>query len=179
MNDGGRILVVDDDAVFADTLARALARRGHAVRIASDAETVLGLAASGTACDAVILDLRLGADSGLGLIAPLKAAWPTARILLLTGYASIATAVEAIKLGAVHYLPKPAGVDEILAALGRLEGDAGTPPPDEPMSVDRLEWEHIQKVLAEHEGNLSATARALKMHRRTLQRKLAKRPVRA
>ena len=81
--------------------------------------------------------------------------------------------------GAVHYLPKPAGVDEILQALGRLEGDADARPPDAPMSLDRLEWEHIQKVLAEHDGNLSATARALKMHRRTLQRKLAKHPVRA
>jgi two-component system response regulator RegA len=87
--------------------------------------------------------------------------------------------VEAIKLGAINYLAKPAGVDEILTALGRLDGDPGAPLPEAPMSVDRLEWEHIQKVLAEHNGNLSATARALKMHRRTLQRKLAKRPVRA
>jgi two-component system response regulator RegA len=125
-----------------------------------------------------VLDLRLAADSGLRLIPPLKAAYPEIRILLLTGYASIATAVEAIKLGATHYLPKPAGVDEILSALGAEEGDAEVTPAEAPLSVDRLEWEHIQKVLAEHEGNLSATARALKMHRRTLQRKLAKRPVR-
>jgi two-component system response regulator RegA len=128
--------------------------------------------------DAVILDLRLATESGLHLIAPMKSAWPLARILLLTGYASIATAVEAIKLGATHYLAKPAGVEEILAALGRAEGDADAELPEAPLSVDRLEWEHIQKVLAEHDGNLSATARALKMHRRTLQRKLAKRPVR-
>ena len=171
-----RILVVDDDPVFAEALAQALRRRGQTVAVAHDGDAALARAAEGL--DAAVLDLRLAADSGLRLIAPLKAARPELRILLLTGYASIATAVEAIKLGAVHYLAKPAGADEILAALGREEGDAAVAPAEEPMSVDRLEWEHIQKVLAEHDGNLSATARALKMHRRTLQRKLAKRPVR-
>ncbi len=170
------ILVVDDDAVFAETLARALARRGHEVVVAADGEAAL--APRPRRFDAAVLDLRLAADSGLRLIPPLIAAHAGIRILLLTGYASIATAVEAIKLGAVHYLPKPAGVDAILQALGRIEGDPDAAAPEEPMSVDRLEWEHIQKVLAEHDGNLSATARALKMHRRTLQRKLAKRPVR-
>ena len=172
-----RMLVVDDDPVFAETLARALTRRGHQVAVALDGDAALdpGLGP----LDAVVLDLRLAADSGLRLIPLLQAAHPHARILLLTGYASIATAVEAIKLGAINYLAKPAGVDEILTALGRLDGDPGAPLPEAPMSVDRLEWEHIQKVLAEHDGNLSATARALKMHRRTLQRKLAKRPVRA
>jgi two-component system response regulator RegA len=174
-----RILVVDDDIVFSDTLARVLERRGHVVAIAGTAEEALDQVARHGSFDAAVLDLRLAADSGLRLIPPLKAVCPAMRILLLTGYASIATAVEAIKLGAVHYLAKPAGVDEILAALGRGEGDADTIVPDEPMSVERLEWEHIQKVLAENAGNLSATARALKMHRRTLQRKLAKRPVRA
>ncbi len=169
------ILVVDDDPVFAEALALALRRRGHAVAIAHDGDAAL--AADGD-FDAAVLDLRLAADSGLRLIAPLRAARPELRILLLTGYASIATAVEAIKLGAVHYLAKPAGIEDILAALGREEGDAAVPPAIKPMSVDRLEWEHIQKVLAENDGNLSATARALKMHRRTLQRKLAKRPVR-
>lgn len=172
-----RILVVDDDPVYAQALARSLLRRGHAVETAADGKSVLG-ALAGAPFDAVILDLRLAMESGLHLIAPLKATWPEARILLLTGYASIATAVEAIKLGATHYLAKPAGVEEILAALGRVEGDADAALPEAPLSVDRLEWEHIQKVLAEHDGNLSATARALKMHRRTLQRKLAKRPVR-
>lgn len=178
MSGGSRILLVDDDAVFAETLARSLDRRGHVARHAGDAATALSLAERET-FDAVVLDLRLGAESGLQLIEPLRDRLPDARILLLTGYASIATAVEAIKLGAVHYLPKPAGVDDILAALGRAAGDAGIAPPETPLSVDRLEWEHIQKVLAEHDGNLSATARALRMHRRTLQRKLAKRPVRA
>ena len=170
------ILVVDDEGVFAETLARALERRGYRTSVATSPESALDLA--GTAPpDAAILDLKLAEASGLNLIQPLKALNPEMRILLLTGYASIATAVEAIKLGATHYLPKPADTDEILAALGRDEADADLPPPEEPMSVDRLEWEHIQKVLAEHDGNISATARALKMHRRTLQRKLAKRPV--
>ena len=173
---GWRILLVDDDPVFAEALTQALSRRGHDVILAHDGDAALALAAQHD-FDAAVLDLRLATDSGLRLIAPLKAACPEMRILLLTGYASIATAVEAIKLGAVHYLAKPAGIEEILAALGRGVGDAMVPPTQEPMSVDRLEWEHIQKVLAENDGNLSATARALKMHRRTLQRKLAKRPV--
>lgn len=172
-----RILIVDDDVVFAQTLAAAMTRRGHSVATADNIEVALTLAAT-QSFDAVVLDLRLGAESGLHLIEPLRAQQPEARILLLTGYASIATAVAAIKLGAVQYLPKPASVDEILVALGDASGVADVDPPEAPLSVDRLEWEHIQKVLAQHEGNLSATARALKMHRRTLQRKLAKHPVR-
>jgi two-component system response regulator RegA len=176
MNDAWRMLVVDDDAVYAQTLAQSLQRRGHTVDVATDAPAALAAVAR-AAYDAVVLDLRLAAASGLQLIAPMKAARPELRILLLTGYASIATAVEAIKLGATHYLPKPAAVEDILTALGRQEGDPRVEPPAAPLSVERLEWEHIQKVLAECDGNLSATARALKMHRRTLQRKLAKRPV--
>jgi two-component system response regulator RegA len=176
--DPWRILVVDDDPAYAEGLARALRRRGHQAFTALDGQAALSLAGQ-QALDAAILDLRLAEDSGLRLIAPLLAGQPGLRILLLTGYASIATAVQAMKLGAVHYLPKPAEVKDILAALGRAEGDPECPPPDQPMSVERLEWEHIQQVLAEHDGNISATARALKMHRRTLQRKLAKRPVRA
>jgi two-component system, response regulator RegA len=176
-----RVLIVDDDEVFARTLALAMSRRGYDVSTAAGAQAALALTEAG-GFDAVVLDLRLGAESGLHLIEPLRQRMPTARILLLTGYASIATAVAAIKLGAVQYLPKPASVDEILAALGDADVAAGShadvEPVAEPLSVDRLEWEHIQKVLAQHEGNLSATARALKMHRRTLQRKLAKRPVR-
>ncbi|HEX8979185.1 MAG TPA: response regulator transcription factor [Parasulfuritortus sp.] len=171
-----RILLVDDDVLFSSTLVQALRRRGYEVEAAADQAGALALAQSDPP-DAAVLDLKLAEESGLGLIGPLKALRPEMRILLLTGYASIATAVEAIKLGATHYLPKPADADEILAALGREAGDADIAPPEDPMSVDRLEWEHIQKVLTEHEGNISATARALKMHRRTLQRKLAKRPV--
>ncbi len=178
MNDPNwHILVVDDDLAYAEALARALTRRGQRVETVANGAAALARI-DAEAYDAVILDLKLAEESGLGLIAPLKANRPELRILLLTGYASIATAVEAIKLGATHYLPKPAGADEILAALARDEGDAEAPPLAAPMTVDRLEWEHIQQVLAEHDGNISATARALKMHRRTLQRKLGKRPVR-
>lgn len=177
----GNMLIVDDDPVFAQTLALAMTRRGYSVDCAEHGAAALELAAA-RSFDVMVLDLRLGTESGLHLIEPLHARFPLARILLLTGYASIATAVAAIKLGAIQYLPKPAGVDEILAALGEVGGvelgDADVVPAETPLSVDRLEWEHIQKVLAQHEGNLSATARALKMHRRTLQRKLAKRPVR-
>jgi two-component system response regulator RegA len=176
MSASWHILVVDDDAVFAETLARALRSRGHSVATAADPRAALEQAAR-QAPDAAVLDLKLGDTTSLGLIGPLKNLRSEMRILLLTGYASIATAVEAIKLGATHYLPKPADADEVLAALGREVGDEGAAAPDDPMSVDRLEWEHIQKVLTENEGNISATARALKMHRRTLQRKLMKKPV--
>lgn len=177
LNAGWRILVLDDDVPYAEALARSLTRRGYPVRLAHDLESALAVARAEPP-DAAVLDLKLAEATSLPLIAPLRALNPAMRILLLTGYASIATAVEAIKLGATHYLPKPAEADEILAALGREGGDAEVGAPEEPMSVDRLEWEHIQKVLAEHDGNISATARALKMHRRTLQRKLMKRPVR-
>ena len=112
------------------------------------------------------------------LIQRLKELDAETRIVMLTGYASIATAVEAIKLGATHYLAIPADADDIVAALMRINGDANLQVGGTTLSVDRLEWEHIQKVLAQHGGNISATARALKMHRRTLQRKLIKRPMR-
>lgn len=171
-----RILVVDDDPAYADALVRALGRCGHVAVAASRGVAALDLLAR-QHYDAAVLDLKLAEESGLHLIAPMKALAPELRILLLTGYASIATAVEAIKLGAIHYLPKPADAQAILAALGREAGDETVAPAQAPMSVNRLEWEHIQQVLAEHDGNVSATARALKMHRRTLQRKLAKRPV--
>lgn len=113
------------------------------------------------------------------LIPGLLALEPATRILVLTGYASIATAVEAIKLGAVNYLPKPADADQIVAALAATGGAAGAAINQRPLSVNRLEWEHIQRVLRDNDGNISATARQLGMHRRTLQRKLAKRPVRS
>ena len=114
-------------------------------------------------------------ESGLALVRRLNAIEPTTRIVVLTGYASISTAVEAIKLGATHYLAKPVDADEVVAAFNRNHGDETISVAANPLSVDRLEWEHIQRVLAEHDGNVSATARALNMHRRTLQRKLGKR----
>ncbi|HEY9104461.1 response regulator transcription factor [Chitinimonas sp.] len=170
-----QILIVDDDAALGAVLLRAFARQGWQARLAANTADALRearLAPPGYA----LVDLKLGEESGLRLIAELHALLPDCRIVMLTGYASIATAIEAIKLGAVHYLAKPAGMEEIVAAFGRLDGDAALPLEARPLSVDRLEWEHIQKVLAEHEGNISATARALNMHRRTLQRKLGKRP---
>ena len=176
MSEALQILVIDDDPAFNRVLVRALKGRGFEAAGAQDAEEALARMATARPARAV-LDLNLAGTSGLTLIGPLLAANPGCRIVVLTGYASIATAVEAIKLGATHYLAKPTDVDAILAAFEATAPQADSAPPSEPLSVDRLEWEHIQRVLKEHDGNISSTARALKMHRRTLQRKLMKRPV--
>jgi len=172
------VLVVDDDVRFAETLARALERRGWAASVAHTIDGALA-AARARAIDAAIVDLRLGDEDGLELIKPLQALGERIRIVVLTGYASIATAVRAIKLGADDYLAKPVTASTVLETLQRGEKPAARSVTQraEPMSPRRLEWEHIHRVLAEHAGNLSATARALKMHRRTLQRKLAKKPL--
>ena len=175
------ILLVEDDEVFSRVMTRALLHRNYEVSHAATEEEALQLIKS-TQYNYAILDLNLGGHTSLGLIAPLKQSNPASRILILTGYASITTAVEAIKLGADNYLAKPADADEILSALLlNTDKSNATAHPEashlEPMSVRRLEWEHIQKVLNEHDGNISETARQLKMHRRTLQRKLQKRPV--
>ena len=122
-----------------------------------------------------VLDLKMDGASGLVLVQKLHELDPATRIVMLTGYASIATAVEAIKLGATQYLSKPANADQIVAAFGH-SASPDTPPSTHPTTIGRLEWEHIQRVLHENQNNISATARALNMHRRTLQRKLAKRP---
>lgn len=174
------ILIVDDDDTFASTLALSFERKGFQASVALDKEQAI-LAAGQQQFTDITLDLNLGEQSGLQLITQLRVLQPNANILVLTGYASIATTVQAIKLGADNYLAKPA---DSAAVLRALDDDAGTdisrdedPSDFQPMSVSRLEWEHIQRVLNEHEGNVSATARALNMHRRTLQRKLAKRPV--
>ncbi|GIX30296.1 MAG: DNA-binding response regulator [Porticoccaceae bacterium] len=170
-----RYLVVDDDPAFAATLCRALGRLGEPAVAAGDGGAALTLAARHPV-ERVVLDLKLGAESGLALIEPLLARRPAARILVLTGYSSIPTAVQAIRLGAHDYLCKPVSARDLVAAA---EADRPlSPPPADPPSPERLAWEHIQRVLAAHGGNISATARALGMHRRTLQRKLAKRPVR-
>jgi two-component system, response regulator RegA len=176
----GPVLVIDDDDTFNTVLTRALHRRGYEVAGATDTDGALA-AAHTTPPAAVVLDLNLGSTSGLTLIQPLLAIAPACRIVVLTGYASIATAVEAIKLGATQYFAKPVEVDAIVAAFAATDPIMATDaaPPCDPLSVGRLEWEHIQRVLLEHDGNISSTARALKMHRRTLQRKLAKRPVKA
>jgi len=174
-----RILILDDDDVFSATLARSLERRGLAATVAHTGEAAVREASQCT-FDFATIDLHLTDDSGLQWIAPLRRALPHARLLVLTGYASIATTVQAIKLGADDYLAKPVNVDSILSALQFTTETVQAPGAMEeltPLTVDRLEWEHIQRVLAEHHGNISSTARALNMHRRTLQRKLAKKPV--
>lgn len=174
------ILIVDDDEVFANTLALSFERKGFMTDVAFSKEQAL-LAAGQRQFTDITLDLNLGEQSGLQLITQLRSLQPSANILILTGYASIATTVQAIKLGADNYLAKPADSAAVLRALD--DDSSGVASNDDeasdfqPMSVSRLEWEHIQRVLNEHDGNVSATARALNMHRRTLQRKLAKRPV--
>jgi two-component system response regulator RegA len=176
MSESPRILLVDDDTTFGEVLQKALRKRGFEVFLAKTLEEGLRQAAELTPEYAVV-DLRIGHASGLALIKKLKELDVNTKIVVLTGYASIATAVEAIKLGAIHYLTKPVDVDEIVAALHKEEGDPNVEIKDKPLSVRRMEWEYLQKVLMEHEGNISAAARALGMHRRTLQRKLDKRPV--
>lgn len=172
------LLLVDDDDAYRQVLGRALEKRGFAVNAAADVDAAITQAQNNPPEYAVI-DLKMPGTSGLVLIQKLKMLDAETRIVMLTGYASIATAVESIKLGATHYLTKPADVDEIVNALMQTVGNPDALISSDPLSVERLEWEHIQKVLAKYEGNISATARALKMHRRTLQRKLAKKPVRA
>ncbi|WP_412480480.1 response regulator transcription factor [Azonexus sp. IMCC34839] len=170
-------LVIDDDPSFNAILVRTLERRGHPARgVTEAAAAVEALRESGAS--RVVLDLNLNGQSGLALIPQLLAVNPDCKIVVLTGYASIATAVDAVKLGAIQYLAKPVEIEAILSAFDDDGSpDFDVPVSDEPLSVDRLEWEHIQRVLSENDGNISATARALKMHRRTLQRKLSKRPV--
>ncbi len=177
------ILIIEDDDTFSATLLRALKRRGYAAVAAKSVAEALSQAQT-SAPDRVVLDLNLAGESGLNLIPRLLEFNPACRIVVLTGYASITTAVDAIKLGAVQYLAKPVDVATLLDAFDHAlhadENSLATSTPaataHAPMSVDRLEWEHIQRVLREHKGNISATARALNMHRRTLQRKLLKRP---
>ncbi|MGZ8217288.1 response regulator transcription factor [Methylomagnum sp.] len=170
------LLLVDDDPTFCGVLKQALAKRGFEVHAATDVESGVTLAEE-IEPEYAVVDLRIGHDSGLVLVRKLHELDANTRIVMLTGFASIATAVEAIKLGAIQYLTKPADADEIVAALHKDEGDDSVEIKEKPLSVRRLEWEHLQKVLVEHGGNISAAARALGMHRRTLQRKLEKRPV--
>lgn len=172
------ILVVDDDAQFGRVLARSLQRRGFPARAVTSADEAVAACEASTPTHAV-LDLKLGAgDDGLRLMRRLRERVPALRVLLLTGYASIATAVESIKQGADDYLAKPADAAAVLRALGLAdEGAVATPGRTDALTPwHRLEWEHLQRALAEHGGNVAATARALGMHRRTLQRKLGKRP---
>ncbi len=170
-----KLLLVDDDETFRQVLASALRKRQFAVETAADVPSAMMLADLFEPEYAVI-DLKMPGPSGLELVKQLHMRDPLTRIVVLTGYASIATAVEAVKLGATHYLSKPAHADDIVEALHKTEGNSQAEIAPNPMSVDRLEWEHIQRVLQAHQGNISATARSLNMYRRTLQRKLAKYP---
>jgi two-component system response regulator RegA len=169
-------LLVDDDALFLRTLQRALAKRGIESLTAENAADALAIANAAT-LDFALVDLKIGKDSGLRLIAPLREASDSTRVVMMTGYASVATAVEAIKAGAHDYLLKPVSVEAILRVLADE-----TPEPaeedDSLLPLGRLEWEHIQQALRATDGNISAAARLLGVHRRSLQRKLAKRPAR-
>ena len=167
------LLLVDDDGPFLQRLGRALEQRGFDVRTA--ASVADGLAALRTLAPAyAVVDMRLGDGNGLDVIAALQRARPDARVIVLTGYGNIATAVNAVKLGAIDYLAKPADADDVVAAL-MSEPGARAQLPENPMSADRVRWEHIQRVYEMCERNVSETARRLSMHRRTLQRILAKR----
>lgn len=174
---GPSLLIVDDDRVLRERLARAFRERGYDVRTAEDFEQAVAVAASDPP-EMALVDLRMPGGSGLDLVRRLRALDDATRVVVLTGYGSIATAIDAVRLGATHYLPKPADVQDIIDAFAR--GDA---PPDDPApisyqapSLARAEWEHINRVLADCGGNVSEAARRLGMHRRSLQRKLQKHP---
>jgi two-component system response regulator RegA len=167
------LLIVEDDKPFLERLSRAMETRGFSVK---SCDTVSdGIAEIGRAAPAfAVVDLRLGDGSGLDVIAAIRQRRDDTRIIMLTGYGNIATAVNAVKLGAVDYLAKPADADDIFAALTQRPGEK-VELPENPMSADRVRWEHIQRVYEMCDRNVSETARRLNMHRRTLQRILAKR----
>ena len=172
-----KLLIIEDDINLTSTLARRLTKQGFSCEVAHNQSDAL-LSAHKHLPDFILLDMKLGDDNGLALIKPLRSLLPQAYIVLLTGFASIATAVEAMRLGANDYLTKPVDMATLLKALNadlntQNVSDVATPV----MSPERLEWEHIQQVLHSNNGNVSATARQLNMHRRTLQRKLQKKPV--
>ncbi len=172
------LLLLDDDENFCDVLTRALTRYNfNVVASHSIANACFILHKAEIEFKYAIIDLRIGQESGLEAVSRIIEYSPNIKIVILTGYASIATAVEAIKLGAKQYLTKPADITDIVDGFGKNKGDIDTQLAENPMSIKRLEWEHLQKVLRENNGNISAAARALDMHRRTLQRKLQKKPV--
>ena len=166
------MLIVDDDTPFRERLAQAMERRGY--KVATADSVAAGIDAAGSVRPAfAVVDLKLGDGNGLEVVPALRAARPDARIIVLTGYGNIASAVAAVKQGAVDYLSKPADADAIEAALLQRDG-ALPPPPEQPMTADRVRWEHIQRVFEQCDRNVSETARRLRMHRRTLQRILNK-----
>nr|WP_295668686.1 response regulator transcription factor [Sphingomonas sp.] len=174
MSERRRLLIVEDDTGFARTLSRSFERRGYDVRAIHDAAALPEMLDQ-FAPEFAVVDLRLGGASGLTCVQLLHARDAAMRIVVLTGFASISTAVEAIKLGATNYLTKPSDSDDIERAFGRVEGDVAVDLAVRPTSIKTLEWEHIHQVLAEVDFNVSEAARRLGMHRRTLARKLDKR----
>ena len=167
------LLIVEDDKAFLERLARAMETRGFSVRTSDNVADAMAQISHAPPAFAVV-DLRLGDGNGLDVVSALKQQRPDARAIVLTGYGNIATAVNAVKLGAVDYLAKPADADDVVNAL-LATGAGKTEPPQNPMSADRVRWEHIQRVYELCNRNVSETARRLNMHRRTLQRILAKR----
>lgn len=168
------LLIVEDDPAFARTLRRSFERRGYAVSSAASAAEADSLARA-TEFDFAVVDLKLGSDSGLAVVQSLHALRPRTHIVVLTGYASIGTAVEAIKLGASHYLAKPSNTADIEAAFASVQGDPSVPVDGRKSSIKTLEWEYIHRTLVECDFNISEAARRLGLHRRTLARKLEKR----
>ena len=166
------LLILDDDAPLRKRMVRAMEQRGFKVCAAASVSEGVKQAADFRP-DFAILDLKLEDGSGLDVVKALQVKNPDCRVVILTGFGNIATAVAAVKAGALDYLPKPANPDQIVAALLQRD-DKLPPPPDDPMSADRVRWEHIQRVFEQCDRNVSETARRLKMHRRTLQRILAK-----
>ena len=173
IGDDPSLLLVDDDEAFVKRLAKAMEKRGFSVETASSVAAGKAIATARPPAYAVC-DLRLGDGNGLDVVELLRERRPDARIVVLTGYGAIATAVAAVKIGATDYLAKPADATDITNALLDHEGEL-PPPPENPMSADRVRWEHIQRVFEMCDRNVSETARRLNMHRRTLQRILAKR----
>ena len=173
MESNRTLLIVEDDASFAKVLRRSFERRGYEVRICERVDDIDPMLQAFEPHYAVV-DLKLASGSGLECVQRLHAFDPGMKIVVLTGFASIATAVEAVKLGACHYLAKPSNTDDIEAAFQQAEGDASVELTKRPTSIKNLEWEHIHKVLAETDFNISEATRRLGMHRRTLARKLAK-----
>lgn len=179
IEEGTSLLLADDDRVLRDRMARAFRERGFDVRTAADYQEALN-SAKADSPEMAVIDLKMPGASGLQLVRELKAIDPATKIVVLTGYGSIATAIDAIRLGATYFLPKPADADDILAAFAR-----GQNPPLDPPAADyrapslaRAEWEHINRVLSDCGGNISEAARVLGIHRRSLQRKLQKYPPR-
>jgi two-component system response regulator RegA len=170
------LLIVDDDEPFRVRLTRALSHRGYEVRAAAHYEAAMDLARADSPQYAIV-DLKMPGRSGLELVRDLRALDPTTKIVVLTGYASVTTAVESMRIGATHYLPKPADADEIIAALAKVdEASELTTTAITAPSLARAEWEHIQRILGDTGGNISEAARRLGLHRRTLQLKLRKNP---